>query len=1744
MAGGDGFEVIVYDENSSASLRTFYIDEFAIDLSAVKQKVEGRLYRPLVDKTLWAKGIEAVENGTMSWPRLCDRFLSEVLDDEDLGTMLKGGSASWAKFGVVLVGSSTTTTAPGAAIATRFAHLRTRRPLMVTDDTDSYDDVTTTSWGDESAPVVEKRTTSSSVLVDARSSMVRRLRERSQRDVDARHCYVDALRKARIDVERLRGAQQTALLIADRDEQRLKRAFSRWVRHDQTFKGIRANRIRGAKEVFKIAKRIEARRARTTLLYLRWRATTRFGCRKGASAAVVRSLAVNRAKKNARCAFDFWKRDAATNRRRNLILSRCVARLAKTTTARNFSAWRNEAKAQSRKIFVSQQLLRHLATSWTRRALERWRTAVETLEETARRNRTLMRALAPFSAKRRPLFDRWRLAMHSARELERIAQSRRARSKNMRELRLLRSRMNHWRNVVEKSKHDEMEKRRLAHVVSRAQRRKVLGAWNAWRESDEKTSKIERCVSRNLPRSKKRDALTKWRTAVLDGSKRRRAAILVRSFMRDVDANVTECKRRGLLALYEHAHVRRTELTLVMLGACGSASNNKSRVLSQAWRRWQELSATKARYCVASQRTLIGMKRARLCAGWRRFKSATKQRGLELRSERLLKNAVLEKMRRARMREAWCSLQAANRRADNRRHLERTARRAVVALVRLRLSASWQKWLEFSRARGQQILRGKRTYSIVVRLSKHELARAMRSWSAFTIRAARRDAVLDRAARRMSRSLLARGFLSWRHSHVLVGSKLRFLARCAHKNLYAAWLSWIDGVDRLKANRVVLRRAALRAQRLELAASFSRWRWVARQLQSELITVNTWLRVDRFVERKDVARAWRRWIDGVASSRLEEARAHHAQFRRVAALKQVARRGHGDERRVAVDAWTKWCDFVEKRAARDAVGRRCLNKMIKASSAAAFRQWKLAARYGAYEKRFATKIWRIGVRLANARVARAWRTWVLDRRARDRMLLARCLSSFGIRGMCEALRKWSQVVRHEKVKAEAASRAIRRMISIKKTSAFDSWCSKSVQSRAILRKAVMRMHKTSVAAAMHQLRAAVRASALESSQKVQMKRVVAMMRSRDLSASWRLWIANSEDAKRLNGMLRRIVGSKFRRDKVNGWRSFALAVKASQVRRETMKRVLLRAGRSQQAAALDAWRASRDAADIVRSIVEKWHRLVLWQNFARWRVACRRLVDEQRLLRSVSRFTRRQLASAYKKWASTCRDSRLDEAARKLEALRRSSLIRHLLSKCGASAKMRTAQAFGAWRYSTLHVAALRRIKMRNVAGKLMHRDVAGAFRRWASQRVLFEKMGRVARRWTRRSVATSWRSWVAATNRSVAARRVLRRVVVGMRDTTLWMAWRTWLAANHRAKSRDRGLVRVRRVLSRVASDDMRRAWREWNMSVQAARSSDILRVRCEERRAGLLRLVSSKLAHVATLEKVDALRTWRAHARRCLVTSVTLRRISSRLTQLDLSRAMAAWKSATAEEMRRRDRGLRVLSASPRRASIVRWQSRAWRRWLMATIATRHNQESFAKGFSMLLRTSGKVRARRAVSVWSAATIRASCRELAARRLADVSTLRPLNKAFGTWRAEASARTSVALTIYEASRPVAVRHAACSGALCVVLNGAERRHDYETLASAFETWYADLAHDKGARILSVTLGAACDALLAAAWDTWSGASQRRAEIEYRLWQNLERRMVRNAWVHWWSQVEVTRELESLQKGVRALVRVRHYHH
>ena len=91
-----------------------------------------------------------------------------------------------------------------------------------------------------------------------------------------------------------------------------------------------------------------------------------------------------------------------------------------------------------------------------------------------------------------------------------------------------------------------------------------------------------------------------------------------------------------------------------------------------------------------------------------------------------------------------------------------------------------------------------------------------------------------------------------------------------------------------------------------------------------------------------------------------------------------------------------------------------------------------------------------------------------------------------------------------------------------------------------------------------------------------------------------------------------------------------------------------------------------------------------------------------------------------------------------------------------------------------------------------------------------------------------------------------------------------------------------------------------------------------------------------------------------------------------------------------------------------------------------------------------------------------------------------------------------------------------------------------------AFHILKAAARKGRGARAVALTVLTNADNRALRALGKWRLRTTHPASRRRRINQALQRRVLLKAWLHWWSMVEVVRELEVLQRGVRALVRVR----
>ena len=221
-----------------------------------------------------------------------------------------------------------------------------------------------------------------------------------------------------------------------------------------------------------------------------------------------------------------------------------------------------------------------------------------------------------------------------------------------------------------------------------------------------------------------------------------------------------------------------------------------------------------------------------------------------------------------------------------------------------------------------------------------------------------------------------------------------------------------------------------------------------------------------------------------------------------------------------------------------------------------------------------------------------------------------------------------------------------------------------------------------------------------------------------------------------------------------------------------------------------------------------------------------------------------------------------------------------------------------------------------------------------------------------------------------------------------------------------------------------------------------------------------------------------------------------------------------------------------------------------LNAWVAGVRDTRSFAAAHRVvarLLRGVGAHALRRGFATWEGFVLRASCAEAAARRVAAhvhvATVVKPASRAFATWRRHASLATreaAFALAVAVQRRPAEMANAGLAGALAVALAGAARRGGPRR---AFDALRRKRDAARGAESVARWLACSDAAAVGRSFGAWADGTRAMIDRDDNLAARVRQRALLRAWLHWWTQVEVVRELQSLQRGVRALVRVRTSH-
>lgn len=736
---GEILELILYQESSEIALKMADIglSELAKggpSITSARDKIcnalglldddEVRLYRPLVEKALWTKGVNAVSTGTMSWPRLCDRFLAEVVDDDEVEALLRGTSWSAPRFGVVIVPTtghltdeepstpppkqstayqlspaSTVSEIVPATNAPRYVHMQSRRPAassgrqLLERATNRWQEARGREEEDDLLEDVEKRSVLSSSLVESGHGLVRRLRAHHDED-ESRQCYVEALRRARRDVEKLRGAQQAATLVAERDERRTKRAWRRWTRAGEQIRQRRTSRLRGVKALALAAARLERRDAWRALQTMKATAAAKRAARRGSAVSSLKGVGRRRQARAMVRAFGALRSAVVDAVRRRSFALQWALRFAKGMLTTAFTIWRKMTEFERRRQSTSVKLLRRLARSSTFAAWHLWLCRLDEQRELAERRkvfavaaRTLARYLRRNIA---AAFSQWHESRTSFAALIRISAAHCLATSRRRNARLLSVCFRNWQREVARSARHVAEKHYFSAVVLRATQRKVRAAWNTWVEEDKRLSAIAHYFS-SLCRGPlssyfKRAALAKWRRAVAMQDKQKRVATILRAVLRDIDTSGRSLLKCALSKLRINAlcaaSLHKSKHAIVAFGSWSVAARIRVYLVSQAWARFRSFTSVKCAQAAAAKHTVTRLVRSTRYSAWHKWRDVTMRSNADDHLVFVLRRTLVRMLHR-RLFAAWSAFRSAAAHIDFLRYQQLTAKHVVIVMIKV-----------------------------------------------------------------------------------------------------------------------------------------------------------------------------------------------------------------------------------------------------------------------------------------------------------------------------------------------------------------------------------------------------------------------------------------------------------------------------------------------------------------------------------------------------------------------------------------------------------------------------------------------------------------------------------------------------------------------------------------------------------------------------------------------------------------------------------------------------------------------------------------------------------------------------------------------------------------------------------------------------------------------------------------------------------------------------------------------------
>jgi len=1316
----------------------------------------------------------------------------------------------------------------------------------------------------------------------------------------------------------------------------------------------------------------------------------------------------------------------------------------------------------------------------------------------------------------------------------------------------------------------KLESRQLTtrRVLARMIKAELLGCWRQWRRGDAAEALRRRAMKRAVTVMLSKQLSAAWRRWRFHDARRSDSVDLLR-----------RCALRMHSVALCGAWVRWLEVceaAKALDGVKRKAVLKMVKVkLSSAWACWKAQQAFTARVEAARgevKRTVLRMLRQQLSSAWRQWSKRHAERRLvsyEAAQNAAAKLGLLGMFARrcggnaaARLLQAWVQWTKV---LQGRELTKAKLRGSILRMLKRHLSAGWVAWRADVKRCTLVLGQRKAMKRTVLGMQKAELAAAWRRWKAVDSKQRKVKRRVTRVLRRVLYRALFAAWRCWRLGDAAVLHRRQVMVRTVKRMLraqLAAAFSVLlhNGLDR-DVTVAVMTRTILRFANAKVSDAWNKWKLCASQ---QFVALKC-LRVVRHAKLSAALRTWK------ASSK-----AHAALQKRLLCTRRVLGRMRSKQLAAAL---RQWRNAHAQMASKRAVVLRCVGRMKKLNLARGWAAWRRADAVLVHQIAVAKKA---AVRMYHAFLSAAWAAWRLNVKAKRKQaqLLRRVVGRVLSKRLFTAWRQWRVSADGAGAQRELLAKVSRRMLRVQLYLPFRRWRAVNAfdklldARRKTVKRVFVKMAKMELASGWRQL---VAGCISRDAGKVVMRRAAARMLHCKLSAALHAWRSKAAT----QTTLRRCAAHLVKHRVATAWRSWVGNCRAAALRtiaKSRVQRILLRLLKKELS---DGWRQWLSAhASLLKKrgkmtkVLARMCRGRLYSAVAKWKSQVRAFSARARLLRqATARLLHAKLGAGWAQWRLGVAQA-LDDDARMVRVLKR-------------ACKMALWSPWAHWRAQDRFAKrALNAHKaMRKVALRLSMRELAKALRQWRRSVSSLQIAKRAAKavcnlslRITKAGLARAWRAWyetcihqgrtLDATAARAAARRVSLVGVLAARcgnraraaQSQAFLKWRDGARFLRRCEARRGQAARsAGRICRRLRLGDAHRALNKWRAFSADAKRRFALFGRGALVASVTVRRMAHRRAAKAFATFLHNTLIVHASSERRLRGATTARRIMQRLVDREAvstrRSAFGRLKNAALERHGRVSASLRRLAAGCDHAAAshkLRCLSRAWRRWQAQAVRLRR---LFDVAAPKLWRTAMGCVLRRAFSKWERFAIDVACNELSSRRAAEAQlsfeVTEPSRVAFAKWRANSAADARCELYAAAAlvdARQDDMRYAAICGAIAVAFAVGPGLHAIDAsprakATAAFRKWRADTRHRRGAKLLHLVLGAARDALRAVAFDHWASAVRRSRQVETRLWKKVQHRVLLRAWLHWWTQVEVVRELQSLQRGVRALVRVRGSH-